>query len=113
MGHFGPPLATALASTVNVWLLYRTLVGRGHFAADARLSRRLPRLALAALLLAAARFGLDRLLDPYLTGGLAERAAALAALVVGGCAIYGAACFLTGAFRPADLQALLRRRAAR
>src|SRR4051812_10620047 len=40
IGHVGPPLATALSSTVNIWLLYRTLVARGHFAADAQLRRR-------------------------------------------------------------------------
>ena len=112
IAHVGPPLATALASTVNVWLLYRTLRERGHFEPDARLRRRLPRLALAALIMAAALVGLDRLFDPYLTGPVIERIAALAALVAGGCAIYGAACFLTGAFRPADLKVLLRRRAA-
>lgn len=112
IGHVGPPLATALASTINAWLLYRTLRMRAHFHADRRLSRRVPRLALAALLMAGALFGLDRLLDPYLAGSIAERFAALAALVAGGGAIYGAACFLTGAFRPADLKALLRRRAA-
>ena len=36
----GPPLATAIASTVNVALLYRTLRKRGHFVADAQLRRR-------------------------------------------------------------------------
>ena len=36
-GHVGPPLATALASTLNIWMLYRTLAKRGHFAADAQL----------------------------------------------------------------------------
>lgn len=112
IGHVGPPLATALASSVNVWLLYRTLRGRGHFRSDARLDRRLPRLVLAALLMAGALLGLDRLLDPYLTGSTFERVAALGLLVATGCAIYGAACFLTGAFRPADIKALLRRRAA-
>lgn len=112
IGHVGPPLATALASGVNVWLLYRTLRVRGHFISDARLNRRLPRLALAALLMAGALFGLDRLLDPYLTGSTLERFAALGLLVATGCAIYGVACLLTGAFRPADLKALLRRRAA-
>src|SRR4051812_3607773 len=51
IGHVGPPLATALASTINVAMLYRTLVKRGHFVADANLRRRIPRLALAALLM--------------------------------------------------------------
>ncbi|WP_174280462.1 murein biosynthesis integral membrane protein MurJ, partial [Sphingomonas bacterium] len=45
--HMGPPLATALASTVNVALLYRTLAARGQFAADAQLRRRAPRALLA------------------------------------------------------------------
>ena len=40
--HVGPPLATALASTVNVWMLYHTLKKRGHFETDARLRRRVP-----------------------------------------------------------------------
>src|SRR5690349_14411261 len=33
-GHVGPPLATALSSTVNVCFLYTTLAKRGHFVAD-------------------------------------------------------------------------------
>ena len=41
-GHVGPPLATALSSTVNVWMLYATLRKRGHFIADAQLKRRVP-----------------------------------------------------------------------
>ena len=32
-GHVGPPLATALSSTTNVWFLYATLSKRGHFVA--------------------------------------------------------------------------------
>src|SRR5437868_4823580 len=47
-GHVGPPLATAIASSVNVWMLYHTLRKRGHFEPDARLRRRVPRLALAS-----------------------------------------------------------------
>ena len=110
LGHVGPPLATALASTVNVAMLYRTLRKRGHFAVDAQLRRRLPRLALAALLMGAAVFGLESLLDPYLIGPMAMRYAALVVLVGTGCAIYGLACFVTGTFRVADVKALIRRR---
>jgi len=110
-GHVGPPLATALASCINVYLLYRTLKIRGHFQSDARLRRRLPRLAIAALAMGAALFGLDRLIEPYTLGTVWVRFAALGALVAGGVAIYGVACFLTGAFRLADLKTLIRRRA--
>ena len=38
------------------------------------------------------------------------RYAALVVLVGTGCAIYGLACFVTGAFRVADVKALIRRR---
>jgi putative peptidoglycan lipid II flippase len=112
VGHVGPPLATALASTVNVALLYRALCARGQFVADAQLKRRLPRLALAALLMGAVVWSFDRLLDPWLNGRLVERYAALAALVGSGVALYAIACFVTGAYRIADLKALLARRAA-
>jgi putative peptidoglycan lipid II flippase len=111
IGHVGPPLATALASTVNVAMLYRSLRARGQFVADAQLKRRLPRLALAALLMGVVVWAFDRLLDPWLTGGFVERYAALAVLVGSGVALYGIACFLTGAYRIADLKALLARRA--
>ena len=110
IGHVGPPLATALAATVNLVLLYRTLHARAQFTTDRHLRRRLPRLLLAAALMGGAIWALDRLLDPYLTGTVLERFAALAVLVGGGCLLYGAACFATGAFRPSDVRALIRRR---
>ncbi|NML04224.1 murein biosynthesis integral membrane protein MurJ [Sphingomonas sp. G-3-2-10] len=110
IGHVGPPLATALAALVNVVMLYVTLRKRGHFEADAQLVRRLPRLALAAILMGVAIFGLDRLLDPYLTGTLVMRILALGVLVAGGTAIYGIACFVTRAFTLGDLKSLARKR---
>ena len=78
IGVLGPALATAISSTVNLVLLYRTLVKRGHFIADAQLKRRIPRLALAAVLMAAAIWGLDVLLEPWLTGYFVQRYLALA-----------------------------------
>jgi putative peptidoglycan lipid II flippase len=110
-GHVGPPLATALSSTANVWMLYATLSRRGYFVADAQLKRRIPRLALAALLMGVAIFGIDQLLDPWLNGRIWERYLALTALVSAGVAVYGVACFLTGAFVLDDLKILMKRRA--
>lgn len=110
IGHVGPPLATALSSTINVFMLYRTLVARGHFTVDAQLRRRLPRLALAALLMGAAILAFDRLLDPWLNGLIWQRYLALVVLVGAGTAIYGLACFVTRAFLISDLKALVRRR---
>src|SRR5205085_8779197 len=111
MGHVGPPLATAIASTVNVCMLYRVLRQRGHFIADRQLKRRLPRLALAALIMGGVLYLLAPYADPYLTQSLIVRGTALAILVGGGMAVYGLACFLTGAFALDDLKILLKRRA--
>jgi putative peptidoglycan lipid II flippase len=110
-GHVGPPLATAVASSLNVWMLYRTLVRRDHFHTDARLRRRVPRLAAAALIMGAMLFFLTPLIDPYLTGSILRRAAGLLALVGTGVAVYGIACFLTGAFVLDDVKVLMKRRA--
>ncbi|MDP5280640.1 murein biosynthesis integral membrane protein MurJ [Sphingomonas sp. DG1-23] len=112
IGHIGPPLATAIAATVNLVLLYRALGKRGHFAADAQLKRRLPRLALAAILMGAALYAGERLLDPYLTGNLWMRFAALSVLVGAGGALYVVACFVTRAYRVSDIKALIRRKAS-
>jgi putative peptidoglycan lipid II flippase len=108
-GHVGPPLATAVSSTVNVWMLWTVLKRRGHFETDARLRRRAPRMALAAALMGIALFFLTPLVDPYLTRSLMVRVAALSALVGGGAAIYFLACFATRAFALSDLKALARR----
>lgn len=113
IAHLGPPLATALSSTVNVTMLYLTLRKRGHFTVDAQLARRVPRLALAAILMGVALWAGAGLLDPWLNGRIWERYTGLVLLVGAGCAIYVAACFATRAFLLSDIKALVRRRAAR
>jgi putative peptidoglycan lipid II flippase len=110
--HMGPPLATAIASTVNVALLYRALVKRGDFVADARLKRRTPRLVIAALLMGAVLWFAQGLLTPYVHGTWPVRFAALAVLVSAGALVYGLATILSGAFSRDDVALLLRRRRA-
>ena len=107
--HMGPPLATALASTLNVWLLWRALGKRGEFIADARLRRRAWRLAAAAVAMGAALwFALD-LFRPYTTGASLERWGAMFVLVSGGGVVYLAATLAFGAFRLSDARRLIRR----
>ncbi|HEY7007256.1 MAG TPA: murein biosynthesis integral membrane protein MurJ [Sphingomicrobium sp.] len=110
-GHVGPPLATALSSTANVWMLYATLSKRGFFVPDARLKRRIPRLAAAAVLMGAAIFAFDHLLDPWLNGRIWERYTALIVLVGAGVGVYAVACLLTRAFALDDVKLLINRRA--
>ena len=106
--HMGPPLATAIASTVNVALLYRTLAKRGQFTPDAQLKRRAPRLVIASLLMGVALWFAGDLFRPYVTGPSLVRWLALAVLVAGGALVYALAVFATGALRPRDLRQLLR-----
>src|SRR5690606_2875688 len=93
--HMGPPLATALASTVNVGLLYAGLRKRGHFAPDDRLRRRALRFAAAAVLMGVVLYFLNDLFTPYTTGPSLQRASAMIALVASGGIVYVAACFVT------------------
>ncbi|NUQ17938.1 MAG: murein biosynthesis integral membrane protein MurJ [Sphingomonas sp.] len=107
--HVGPPLATALASTVNVWMLYHTLRKREHFESDRRLRRRVPRLALAAAVMGIALYFFAPFVDPYMVGSIFRRFGALVVLVGSGAAVYGIACFVTGAFVLDDVKLLMRR----
>jgi len=111
IGYLGPPLATAVSASINAFLLFWTLRKRGQFEADAQLVRRLPRLAIAALLMGAALWFSRPLAVPHMSGSLIEKAITLAILCSAGGAVYFAACFLTGAFRLGDIRAMVRRRA--
>ena len=104
--HVGPPLATAVASTVNVWMLYHTLKKRGHFESDARLRRKVPRLAIAAILMGVAVYFVAPMVTPYLSGSIFHRVGGLFVLVTSGFAVYGIACFVTGAFVIDDIKLL-------
>ena len=110
--HMGPPLATAIASTVNVALLYAALVKRGHFAADARLRRRAPRLLLAALVMGGVLWFSQSLLLPYMHGAWFSRFCALTLLVSAGALVYGLATVVLGAFTRADVALFFRRKPA-
>jgi len=112
IGVQGPPLATAISSTVNVAMLYATLCKRGHFAPDAQLRRRIPRLLLAALMMGGVLYVLGPYADPYLTHGFLLRVGALALLCTGGAVVYFLASLVTGAFALDDIKLLLRKRAA-
>ncbi|KQM63781.1 murein biosynthesis protein MurJ [Sphingomonas sp. Leaf17] len=107
--HMGPPLATALASCVNVTLLYRTLRRRGQFVPDAQLKRRAWRLLVAALAMGVVMYFVNDLVQPYVAGPALTRWLAMLVLVATGGFVYAVACFLIGAVRIADIKLLVRR----
>ena len=110
--HVGPPLATAIASWVNVILLYVSLMRRGLFSTDKRLNRHLVRLLISALLMALALLLINRLVDPMLASTFGLRVLGLTLLVGGGVLVYALATFATRAFTLGEFKSLLRRRGA-
>lgn len=109
LGHVGLALATALAAWGNAGLLAMVLYRRGHWRPDPRLRQRALRICAAAALMGLALWGLQRGLVGWLALGETWRMAALALLVAGGAAVYGAAALLLGATRPAEWRALMQR----
>ncbi|MEE9317767.1 MAG: lipid II flippase MurJ, partial [Rhodospirillales bacterium] len=106
--HVGIAMATAISSWLNAGLLAYVLHKRGHFVLDTRLRHRLPRIILASAGMTAALALALTPLGGALAGSMTERTAALAALVVGGMAVFGALGWVTGAARPQDLKSLYR-----
>lgn len=104
--HLAIPVATSIAA----WLLLGLLIRAGrHFdelRPDGALLRRLPRIAVASLVMGAALLALREALAPALVHD-PHRYAALAALVLGGMAVYGGCGLATGAFRIADIRGAL------
>ncbi len=112
LAHVGIAIATALAGWVNAVMLGVTLWRRGQFQTDAGLSRRLPLLALASILMGvclivAMWLGASSLADAR----LAVRAGTVAVLVVAGIALYVLFCQLTGVVDFRQVLTTVRRRA--
>lgn len=104
----GPALATSLASAFNAAVLGFILHRRGHFALDRHARRRLPRILLAASIMAAALYLTERLLPPGKTNIIDFAVLTLA----GGIAYLGSGILLK-AFDLTELRALVSRRRAR
>ncbi|WP_372399051.1 murein biosynthesis integral membrane protein MurJ [Azospirillum sp. HJ39] len=110
LGHVGIALSTGLTAWLDVALLVAAMRKRGMFDLDGRLKRRAPRIAVAAVGMGAALLLGDALLAPWLAApATAVRFAALALLVAGGTAAFGALAVVLGGASPDDLKAMLSR----
>jgi putative peptidoglycan lipid II flippase len=106
LAHVGNALALSVSGWVNALLLAYLLQRRGHFAFDARCRRTLPRITVAAFGMGLVLLLIEQLLAPAFAGPVPMRLLALAALVGGGLAAYGAFALALGV---ADLGKLKRR----
>jgi len=110
LAHAGPALATSLSAIFNVLSLAVVLSRRGQLALDRRLRRRLPRMALAALVMAGVLWFAERTVFAELGATAGLRWVGLAILVGSGLAGYVVAAQLFGAFDVRELLAVMRRR---
>jgi putative peptidoglycan lipid II flippase len=112
VGHVGIALATALAAWINSSLLAITLARREHYAPDAQLRSRLPRIIAASLGMGAVLLAAFWVAAPVFEGGHAlwERALVLLALVVLGIVTYFGLAHVFGAMKLGDMKAMMTRR---
>jgi putative peptidoglycan lipid II flippase len=98
MAEAGIAAAEATAGWLNATLLLVTLVRRGHWGKDAGLLTRVPRLVIAAAVMAGCIKLASGWLAPWLTPAspLIHQAAALAAMIVGAMIIYFGVAFAIG-----------------
>ena len=107
--HIGIALATAISAWINAGLLAWLLVRRGHFVADARLRRAIPRTLLASAAMAGALWFAQDVLSGIADADAARAAVVLAVLVALGLVVFAAAAVGFGAARLADIKRLLDR----
>jgi putative peptidoglycan lipid II flippase len=109
--YVGIAMATSIAAWFNACLLIATAIRRGHYAWDKRFQSRLPRMAVALVIMAATLFSLKSLLDANYAeaAGLTKAVWGLVALLFGGAISYFVAAQLTGAFKLSDLKSAVKR----
>ena len=104
-GVVGIAASTALAAWVNVILLYAMLHRRGQLRVDERFKAKALRIVGAGVVMGAALWLLNPLVDPHMAKGATERIVALAILCGGGGLVYAVAVLL---LRAVDLGELRR-----
>ena len=111
MPHLGIAVATTLGGWLNAGLLYATLVKRGIFVPDERLTRALKRIVVASAVMGVAVWVTATIFeDWFIAPSVVLRTSGLALLVGSGMAVYGVVILLSGAVEVRQLRALLRRR---
>ncbi|MFV0368591.1 MAG: murein biosynthesis integral membrane protein MurJ [Hyphomicrobiaceae bacterium] len=114
MPHVGIALATSLAAWINAYMLYATLKRHSDFEGDRRLSRNLPLIAGASVVMGVVVYAVATWLAPSLAGqaSFMEKLTALAALVTAGGLTFAVLIVATGVLDLRQLKRVLRRRAA-
>ena len=107
--HVGPPLASSIAAAFNAGWLGAVLWRRGQLVPDTQLRRRLPRMAVASVAMAAVLWWLQAPLLAHAPKASGGKWLALLVLVGAGLATYAAAGQAIGAFDLRDARRMLSR----
>lgn len=110
LDHVGLALATSISSWANAALLAYLLRRSGHFQPDPRLVRAVPRILLAAVIMAAALWVGADLLNNWFLAGFARKFAALAGLILAGAVLFFGFAQLLGGSDLREVARQLRRR---
>lgn len=113
IGFEGLALATTLAAWVNVFCLARTLLRTGHWDPDRRLILRLPRIALASLVMGTALWFAKAYLPNFADLGLILDFLVLAVFCGLGGGVYIIAAMVLRAFGVSDIRDAFSRKAAK
>lgn len=108
--HVGIALATAISAWANAGVLAFLLHRDGHFRPDRRLARSIPRILLAAIVMAAALWAGADILADWFQGGFARKLAALAGLILFGVVLFFGLAQLLGGTDLREVTRQLRRR---
>ncbi len=108
--HVGIALATSLSSWFNVLVLFAVLRRRGHYAADARLLRRLVGMVVSAAVMGGGLVASQKFLADLFNDDLVLRISGLVALVAIGGLLYAIAVLVTGAASLHEVKSMLKRR---
>jgi putative peptidoglycan lipid II flippase len=111
-GHVGVALALSGSGWMQALILLVLLRRHGHLRLDRRVMRNMPRIAAAALGMAATVWGLCLALAPALAGPAVIRLAALAGLIAAGAAVFALLVLALGVTDWRELRGQLRRQPA-
>ena len=112
LGHVGVAMAVAASGWVSAGVLGAIIARRIGFSLDRDARRRLPCIAIAAIVMGVAIAALQMPLDPWLAGSsILARLIGLGALIGAGLSVYGLLLHLMGVTRLRDLLTAVRRAA--
>ena len=106
--HVGVAAATALTAWLNAGILSYYLFRQGALIIDHRLRQRLPKIVLAATIMAITIFYLSQIFDFKSTEILIKRCFSLAFIIVIGMAIYFGCTYIFGGVKIREMKTLLK-----